>query len=236
MADHLDGDRPLGISPLREDRTCRWGVVDVDSYDIDHAALWEKVNKESLPVVTCRSKSGGAHLFLFAKDWTPQATMHAALTAVAARLTFPSIDIFPRADGAGNWLNMPYFGGDKTDRYGVKKGGMAMGLEEFVHVAGEAAVGPNQIAQLARPARSKKDATAGPERAQRELKRFAGEIAAQGEGGRNNLLNKHAFAMGRMVGSGWIDADVVEGGRMRAATTASRRSAIPRRERSSSAP
>lgn len=222
---HLDGDRPLGVSPLREDGMCRWGVVDLDGKDvpggyaaIDHADIWARCQREGLPLVVCRSKSGGAHILLFCSEWVEQSAMNAALANCAARLRLSAkIDKFPPAEGKGNWLNMPYFGGDATDRYGVKKGGMAMGLEEFVYVAEEAAVGPEIIAELARPSRSKKDAAAGPERAQRDLKRFAGEIAVQAEGGRATQLNRHAFSMGRMVGAGWIGEEEVSNALLRAA-------------------
>ena len=51
--------------------------------------------------------------------------------------------------------------------------------------------------------------TAGGKReeiyARAALDKAAAELASEHEGGRNDLLNKKAFAMGRMVGAGWIN-------------------------------
>ena len=39
--DHLDGKEPsLGIIPIKDDNTCTWGAIDIDSYDgFDHIKL-----------------------------------------------------------------------------------------------------------------------------------------------------------------------------------------------------
>ena len=66
---HLEGVEPsLGIIPIRADNTCIWGVIDIDQYPIDHKGLVDKIRKLKLPLVVCRSKSGGAHCFLFTKQ------------------------------------------------------------------------------------------------------------------------------------------------------------------------
>mgnify|MGYP003109095985 FL=1 len=65
---HLEGEGPsLGIIPIRADNTTKWGCIDVDDYPLDHSALFKKIKKLNLPLVYCKSKSGGAHLFLFMK-------------------------------------------------------------------------------------------------------------------------------------------------------------------------
>ena len=66
---HLSGKANLGIIPIRDDSKCRWGCIDVDSYTLDHKAIVQKLNDYKIPLVCCRSKSGGAHLFLFLKDF-----------------------------------------------------------------------------------------------------------------------------------------------------------------------
>jgi hypothetical protein len=44
----------------------RWGCIDIDSYaGFDHQKLINKIKQFKLPLVVCRSKSGGAHVFLF---------------------------------------------------------------------------------------------------------------------------------------------------------------------------
>ncbi|NEK55230.1 hypothetical protein GUK36_39010, partial [Rhizobium leguminosarum] len=50
---HLAGTRPLGVSPLREDGMCRFGVVDIDLYDggFNHGELAEKIRRAGLPLI-----------------------------------------------------------------------------------------------------------------------------------------------------------------------------------------
>jgi hypothetical protein len=70
--DHLEGKEPaLGVIPINEKNECRWGCIDVDEYNLDHISLMRNIKGLNFPLVTFRSKSGGAHLFLFAKDFIP---------------------------------------------------------------------------------------------------------------------------------------------------------------------
>ena len=65
---HLSGKGDsIGIIPINEDNQCVWGCIDIDQYPLDHKRLIEKIDQVGLPLVICRSKSGGAHCFLFAK-------------------------------------------------------------------------------------------------------------------------------------------------------------------------
>lgn len=226
---HLEGAKPLGVHPLRSDGTCRWGVVDLDGKDVDggyaaigHADLVDACEREKLPLVVCRSKSGGAHLYLFLADWTPQAAVGRVLTAMAARLGYPEAETFPPEQGIGNWVNMPYLGGDECDRYCViKDRPLGISVSEFIDWAEANKVSASQLASLGRHRREKIPDNSGPERAARELARCVAEIEGQGEGGRANLLNKHAFKMGTMVGAGWIGEDEVFGALLKAATVGS---------------
>lgn len=139
---HLAGKNPLGIIPIREDNTCVWGVIDVDRYDIVHDDLLTEIDKYKLPLIMCRSKSGGAHLFLFAREPIPAVDMVTRLREMAALLSLGNCEIFPKQikilldrGDLGNWLNMPYFGGDSTTRYAIKKGGLSMTTREFLITA-----------------------------------------------------------------------------------------------------
>ncbi len=62
---------PLGVGPIREDSTCLWGSIDVDDYAVDPIAMIVKIRELHLPLVPCRSKSGGMHLFLFLHSPVP---------------------------------------------------------------------------------------------------------------------------------------------------------------------
>ena len=64
--DHLNGIEPsLGIIPIDENNQCRWGCIDVDKYNLNHKKIITLINNHQLPLTLCRSKSGGAHIFLF---------------------------------------------------------------------------------------------------------------------------------------------------------------------------
>lgn len=120
---HLDGVYGLGIVPIRDDGTCRWGCLDIDDYTVDHGQLRRKIVALKLPLVMCRSKSGGAHLFLFMKEFSSADFVRRTLLDWAVLLGYPNIEIFPKQTQLaserdfGNWLNMPYFGGEQSLRY-----------------------------------------------------------------------------------------------------------------------
>jgi hypothetical protein len=136
---HLDGvDPSLGIIPIRADNSCIWGCIDIDQYPLDHAKLVEKIASLGLPLVVCRSKSGGAHVFLFTTTPIPAADFQEYLRAAAALLGEAGREIFPKQaeilverGDTGNFLNLPYFAGDRSTRYAIKPDGTAASMEEF---------------------------------------------------------------------------------------------------------
>jgi len=140
---HLDGARPLGIVPIRSGGECYWGVVDVDKYDgLSHRDIRDRLEQLDVPAVVCRSKSGGAHVFLFLRDPVQATDLIVKLREIAAVLGFGDSEIFPKQTeiledrgDLGNWLNMPYFDAEKTSRYCVNEHGRAMSLSAFLDFA-----------------------------------------------------------------------------------------------------
>jgi hypothetical protein len=136
---HLMGNGPtLGIIPIRSDNTCGWGCIDIDQYPLDHSALVKKIAELSLPLIVCRSKSGGAHCFCFVREPVPARDMQEYLKACAALLGEAGREIFPKQaeilvdrGDTGNFLNLPYYGGDNSTRYAIKADGTSATLEEF---------------------------------------------------------------------------------------------------------
>ena len=134
---HLEGKEPsLGIIPITQDNKCYWGCIDVDEYKLDHKTLLQKIRSLKIPIVMCRSKSGGAHLFLFVEKAVSAALMQKTLRGLAASFGFSSSEIFPKqidiSEGRyGNFLNLPYHGGDSSFRYAYKNDGSSATLEEF---------------------------------------------------------------------------------------------------------
>ena len=138
--EHLDGKDPaLGIIPINEQNKCRWACIDIDLYNgFDHKELISKINKHKFPLTVFRSKSGGAHVFLFTKEFAPAALFRSKLKDMAAILGYSRAEIFPKQNqvdmhkgGTGSFLNLPYHNAKMTTRYAVKEDGSAMTLSEF---------------------------------------------------------------------------------------------------------
>ena len=64
---HLKGERIIGCTPLINEDQVRWGALDVDVYQDSKTleGIIQQVKENKLPFVVCRSKSGGAHVYLF---------------------------------------------------------------------------------------------------------------------------------------------------------------------------
>jgi len=136
---HLSGKgASIGIIPINEDNNVKWGCVDIDQYPLDHGALITKIRQLNLPLVVCRSKSGGAHCFLFSDDWITAKLMQETLNHLAASLGYGGSEIFPKQiklnldrGDVGNFLNMPYYDAEDGLRYAILDDGTSATLQEF---------------------------------------------------------------------------------------------------------
>ena len=136
---HLEGVIGLGIIPINENNQVKWGVIDIDTYSLDIPNLVKKIENFNLPLVVCRSKSGGAHVFCFMKEFIPAGDMQDKLRELSAGLGYGGVEIFPKQrevlvdrGDIGSWLNMPYFEGDTSLRYAFDKKGKALTVEGFI--------------------------------------------------------------------------------------------------------
>jgi hypothetical protein len=153
---HLSGKgRSVGIIPINEDNNCVWGCIDVDQYPLDHKLLVEKIRKLKLPLVVCRSKSGGAHCFLFTTEWVEAKDMQATLQQISAALGYGGSEIFPKQiklhldrDDVGNFLNLPYYDAEDGLRYAIKDDGTSATLDEFFELYETHKQTPEQLLQL----------------------------------------------------------------------------------------
>lgn len=161
--EHVTGKRPLGVVPINSQNQCKWGSIDVDQYDVDVLEIVRRA--ERLPLVPCRSKSGGLHLFLFLTEFVDAKAVSATLRDMAATIGLSGCEIFPKQitlnherGDLGSWIVMPYygddFGGKLKMQYGLKKSGAEMTLGEFVRMAESLRQTPNQIAEFQENARS----------------------------------------------------------------------------------
>lgn len=136
---HLEGQEGLGIIPIDEENCVKWGAIDIDLYSLNLEALVKKIEEFKLPLVVCRSKSGGAHVYCFLKEKAPAGDMQDKLREIAAGLGYGGVEIFPKQrevlvdrGDIGSWLNMPYFEGDTSLRYAFDKKGKALTVEGFI--------------------------------------------------------------------------------------------------------
>ncbi len=84
--DHLSGKRLIGCTPILDNDRVMWGALDIDIYQNSNTI--EELNKQiinnNLPFILFRSKSGGAHVYLFFSESVPAKTVIDKLKAFSA--------------------------------------------------------------------------------------------------------------------------------------------------------
>ena len=152
---HLAGKQSIGIVPIDENNSCVWGAIDVDEYQLDLKSLSKKIAKYELPLIVCRSKSGGAHVYLFVSEPVSASMIQRKLRQLAAALGFGQAEIFPKQTqlllergDRGSTLNMPFFGGENSTRYAYGLKGEALSPQEFLTLAEEKCLTPESLESL----------------------------------------------------------------------------------------
>ena len=205
---HLQGEGPaLGIIPIREDNTCRWGCIDIDSYNLDHGSLIQSIRHLNFPLIVCRSKSGGAHVFLFTKEFIAASLMQSTLKKISKVLGYEGSEIFPKQTeilvergDTGNFLNLPYYNGTKGLRYAINDSGTSCTLEEFYQLYDVHACSEEQVKQIKIEEKKIEEAfPAGPPC----LNKLAS--VGFGEGSRNNALFNIAVYYKQAHPDSWED-------------------------------
>lgn len=151
-ARHLQGKNPgLGIIMLRDDDTCLFGVIDYDVRGMDHLKAEQAVKRLKLPLILCKSKSTGGHFYVFLQEPVEAADLRDKLDEWRALLGMsPRTETFPKQSARfndtdiGSWINLPYFGGDATERCAVIDG-KDVDLKTFLRAAEAAAISPEQL-------------------------------------------------------------------------------------------
>ncbi len=165
---HIDGTQGVGAIPINEENMCKFAALDIDVYDLNHNDLQAKIQKLKLPLMHCRSKSGGAHLYLFLKEWVPAANIRDYLTEMSIALGFSGCEIFPKQDtiiaergDVGNFINMPYYNAEMTQRYCFDGKCEALELDDFLDLVEKNLVKESDLENL-RFAGKRKHFTDGP--------------------------------------------------------------------------
>jgi hypothetical protein len=152
---HLNGIGPgLGIVMLRDDNTALFGAIDHDVVTMDHAKAEKAVKEKGLPLVLCRSKSGGGHFYCFTREPVPADLMRdrlaewtAVLGMAAKTEQFPKQSSRFNEEDVGSFINLPYFNANETVRYAIRNG-EAVDLKTFLDMADQSAV---SLADLSKP-------------------------------------------------------------------------------------
>lgn len=145
FSNHLQGiGNGIGIIPLMDDDySVKFAAIDVDVYNLDHKALEQKI--QNMPLILCRSKSGGAHLYMFFSEPVEAKIVQEKLSEVASALGHGGCEIFPKQssrateEDIGNWINLPYHRANTTTRYALKNG-ESLTLEQFLEYANQKAI------------------------------------------------------------------------------------------------
>ncbi len=141
---------------------CWWASIDLDEYFDDLSHVIERVAQRQLPLVPCRSKSGGLHLFMFFSEPAPASDVVATLTEVAASLGWAGAEVFPRQTAVltergdlPNWMVVPYlgttYGGKLRSQAALRVSGTELTLGEFLDLAEQSRITAAQLMSLQSP-------------------------------------------------------------------------------------
>lgn len=169
---HLKGDKIIGCTPLVNEDRVRWGVLDVDVYQESNTIedILKSVKEHNLPFVVCRSKSGGAHVYLFFSEEVSAANVIDKLKSFSAFFGQGACEIYPkqpkissRKDDSkyGNWINMPY-SGNPTLQYAFDIEGKALNPEEFLTYAQSKTLSVDEFKELVVPTLDVEELPEGP--------------------------------------------------------------------------
>lgn len=161
---HLSGKVGLGIVPITDGGTCLFGAIDIDKHDtpedIDFKSIAVKIAEYRLPLVMCRTKRGGAHLYLFGSEYLPAKQVQRILASWRDMLKLPyKTEIFPKQDSLvtaggeralGNWINLCYFDAEKSKRYALDSSGDPVGFELFIQMAWAARISAAELVEYAK--------------------------------------------------------------------------------------
>ncbi len=143
---HLNGEFGLGCVPVNSEGMCNWAAIDIDSHDgevVDINTISRSIFSKGIPLVPCRSKSGGVHCYMFTSEPIPAVLVKKVLIKWAEDIGFGGSEIFPkqvstRDNNTGNWLNLAYYDARNTVRYSVEiegKNAKKLDVEQFIERA-----------------------------------------------------------------------------------------------------
>lgn len=149
---HLAGHQRIGIIPIRDGNTCVFGAIDIDDYDIGVTTIAARA--AGLPLIITRTKSAGAHCWLFLDKPTQASKVREYLTQAAVFLGYPGAEVFPKQialaskEDVGNWIHVPYFDADRSLCHGVTATGDPIKIAEWLDIAEQGKVDPDTLGPI----------------------------------------------------------------------------------------
>lgn len=205
---HLRGEVGLGIVPIvPKTNTVEWFAIDVDEYDMEgiHERMADKIKHLNLPLVVCKSKSGGAHLFCFLTKPIDAADAIKHAKEYLKKLGLkPQTEIFPKQasvkeEDNGSWINLPYF--NDTRPCMGHDGKTELNLKEFLLYVETMEVHPADLDIRTQELEHRDD---GGSKSPPCIDRMAEDGVE--EGGRNDALTHYAIFAKKALPDEWQDA------------------------------
>ena len=138
---HLYGEELIGIYPLTDESTVRWGCSDIDVDDYDSAYNLSIAFKvKGVPSFIEKTRRG-YHIWVFADDWVPAPIMRRAFLAAHEAVQVPAKEVNPKqedASGLGNYVRLPYpdgINGIPENRYMLNELERPIPLQDFLDTA-----------------------------------------------------------------------------------------------------
>ena len=143
--DHLEGAQRIGIKPENGD-VVKWGCIDIDPQNykgFSEKKIVDIIREHKLPLIPARSKSGGLHLFIFLKDWTPIKDILKVLHEWN-NVFFQSLEVFPM----NKCMNMPYFNMDATTEHAYDDNNSPVLIGRFLELAKQKTIAIEDLLKL----------------------------------------------------------------------------------------
>jgi hypothetical protein len=142
-ADHINGRKSLGVSPIFQEKFVVFSVIDVDRYAMGvNDPVLNRIKNLGLPLLPFRSKSGGLHLYQFFSEPTEARRSIDLMKNYLLLLGLgEKTEIFPKqaylkGGKKGNWINLPYFGEEGKavpSRHMIGEDGEGLPLATAIH-------------------------------------------------------------------------------------------------------
>jgi hypothetical protein len=167
-----DAEWSLGLNPLRDDSTVMFAVLDIDAPGLTRTEVEQvlrRSNELGLPLVWAQSRSGGLHGYLFLAEPADPGAVRRLLAAWGSNLGWKAkgggasktkgdrfYEVFPKqehldSDKAGNWIRLPWPGGDRAERRrGVWTLGAPPSFPQWLAYAWQQRVTPEHLGEMLR--------------------------------------------------------------------------------------